>query len=124
MVVPPIAAIIAAISEIVGFFAECFIVRYVIQPTTRPKQNDPKFNTPPTIDYNELYVYKPLMEKGFRLNYNSPCIDSGTNVLRTDYDFDGKRRPVGARVELGIYGAGIVGYIWILDTFGNVAIVE
>lgn len=63
------------------------------------------------------YVYKcttvlPSFQNGFHLAGNSPCIDSGTNVINLINDIDGTPRPLDgkktgiAKIDMGCYEYG------------------
>ncbi len=51
--------------------------------------NDPMFVSTNAMDY--------------RLQYGSPCINSGTNVPNTATDLDGNPRIIGGTVDMGAY---------------------
>ena len=73
---------------------------------------------PPTGTITNEPLFVDLNGGNFRLQSNSPCIDSGLSYI-APIDLDGRHRPMGYRVDMGAYefqGAGMGEFIqWLQD---------
>lgn len=57
------------------------------------------------VNFNPIFV-KPSndpMQANFRLQSTSPAINAGTDQIPTEFDFDGNKRPLGEKYDMGAY---------------------